>query len=208
MSEREDDTRKIREVVAVFNDANTLEAAVDALDKAGFVQTNMSIMADAKAVAEKLGHRFEPIEDMEDDPNVPRRAFVGRSDRAVEESVAIGLPLYVGSMIGAAAVVASGGAAAMAALGLVGGGALGGGLGALFARGIGKAEADRLAENVENGGILLWVAVGDSEAEHRAAEVLKAAGGTHVHAHEIAQTWDGPEIPFEHWNPDPFLLRA
>lgn len=208
MSKQNDDPRKIREVVAVFNDAETLEAAVNDLDKAGFVQTNMSIMADAKAVAEKLGHRFEPVEEMEDDPKVPRRAFVDRSDRAVEESIAIGLPLYIGAMAGAVAVVASGGAAAMVALAATGGGALGGGLGALFARSIGKAEAERLAQNVENGGILLWVAVSDTEAERRAKEVLKAAGGTHVHAHEIAQTWEGPEIPFEHWNPDPFLLRS
>ena len=208
MSEREDDTRKVREVVAVFHDAETLEAAVDELDTAGFAQTSMSIMADANSVAEKLGHRFEPVDVMEDNPNVPRRTFVGKADRAVEESVAIGLPLYVGAMAGAAAVVASGGAVAMALLAAAGGGALGGGVGALLARNIGKAEADRLEENIANGGILLWIAVSDTAAEARAKEVLKAAGGSHVHAHEIAQTWEGPEVPFDHWNPDPFLTRA
>lgn len=207
MSERDDDTRKVREVVAVFHDAGTLEAAVDDLDRAGFAQTSLSIMADAKAVAEKLGHRFEPVEDMEDDPNIPRRTFVGKADRSVEESAAIGLPLYVGAMAGAAAVVASGGAAAMAVLAAVAGGAVGGGFGALLARSIGKAEAERLEDNIQNGGILLWVAVSDAAAEARAIEVLKTAGGTDVHAHEIAQTWEGPEIPFSHWNPDPFLLR-
>lgn len=207
MSDQEDDTLKIREVVAVFHDAKTLEAAADDLDKAGFPPTSMSIMADAKSVAEKLGHHFEPIEEMEDDPNVPRRTFVGKADRAVEESVAIGLPLYIGAMAGAAAVVASGGAAAMALLAATAGGAVGGGVGAVLARSIGKAEAERLEDQIREGGILLWVAVSDPAAEARAIDVLTAAGGTHVHAHEIAQTWEGPEIPFEHWNPDPFLLR-
>jgi len=210
MLEREDDPRKVREVVAVFHDAGALEAAVDDLARAGFAQTSLSIMAAAvaAAVAEKLGHRFEPIEDIEDDPNVPRRTFVGKADRSVEESAAIGLPLYVGAMAGAAAVVASGGAVAMALLAAAAGGTVGGGFGAVLARSIGKAEADRLEDNIQAGGILLWVAVSDAAAEARAIEVLKTAGGTHVHAHEIAQTWEGPEIPFTHWNPDPFLLRA
>ncbi len=208
MSDREDERYRIREVVAVFHHAAALEAAVEALDRAGFAQTSLSIMADAKAVADKLGHRFEPVEQIEDDPNLPRRTFVGRADRGVEQSAAIGLPLYVGAMAGAAAVVASGGAAAMALLAAAAGGALGGGVGALLARSIGKAEARRLENNIEAGGILLWVAVSDAAAERRATEVLTTAGGAHVHAHEIAQTWEAPEIPFDHWNPDPFLLRA
>jgi len=207
MSQPEDDPFKVREVVAVFHNAQALEAATDALDKAGFPETTISIMADAKSVAEKLGHRFEPVEKMEDDPNVPRRTFVSKADRGVEESVAIGLPLYIGAMAGAVAVVASGGAAAMALLVAAAGGAVGGGVGALLARAIGSAEAERLEEQIRQGGILLWVAVSDAEAERRAIDVLTAAGGTDVHAHEIAQTWEGPEIPFEHWNPDPFLLR-
>lgn len=207
MSERNDTPRMVREVVAVFHDAGTLETAVDDLDKAGFAQTSISIMADANAVAEKLGHRFEPVEDMEDDPGVPRRTFVGKADCGVEESAAIGLPLYVGAMAGAA-VVASGGAAAMALLAAVAGGAVGGGFGAVLARSIGQAEAARLEDNIQAGGILLWVAVSDATAEAQAIAVLKTAGGTHVHAHEIAQTWERPEIPFSHWNPDPFLLRA
>lgn len=208
MSEREDDLFKVREVVSVFHDAKALEAAVDALETAGFVQTNISIMADAKAVAQKLGHIYEPVETMEEDPNVPRRTFVTRADRAVEESVALGLPLYVGAMAGAVAVVASGGAAAMALLGAAAGGLAGGGVGAVLARLIGNAEADKLEDNIRAGGILLWVAVSDGAAESRAIEVLKAAGGADVHVHEIAQTWQAPEIPFDHWNPDPFLLRA
>lgn len=207
MSQRDDDTSKVREVVAVFHDAGKLEAAADDLERAGFAQTSISIMADAKAVAEKLGHRFAPVQEMEDDPNIPRRSFVGKADRAVEESVAIGLPLYVGAMAGAVAVVASGGAAAMALLAAAAGGAAGGSVGALLARAIGKSAAERLEKNIRGGGILLWVAVSDTAAEARAIDVLKAAGGADVHAHEIAQTWEGPEIPFSHWNPDPFLLR-
>lgn len=207
MSKHASETNMVREVVAVFRDAARLEAAADDLDKAGFAQTNISIMADSKTVAEKLGHRFEPIAQMEEDPKIPRRTFVGKADRAVEESVAIGVPLYLGAMGGAVAVVASGGAAAMALLAAAAGGVIGGGLGGVLARTIGKAQADRLEDNIRQGGILLWVAVSDGAVEHRAIEVLNKAGGIDVHVHEIEQTWEQPEIPFDHWNPDPFLLR-
>ncbi|GKY90199.1 hypothetical protein [Sinisalibacter aestuarii] len=208
MSNQTNQTYTIREVVAVFHDAARLEAAVDALEGAGFVQTNISIMADSQTVADKLGHRFEPIEEMEEDPKIPRRTFVGKADRGVEESAAIGLPLYVGAMAGSAAVVASGGAVAMALLAAAAGGAIGGGLGGILARGIGKAEADRLEDNIRHGGILLWVAVGDADAERVAIDVLGRHGGTDVHVHEIEPSWEEPEIPFDQWNPDPFLLRA
>lgn len=208
MSVRDDDPRRYREVVAVFHTPDTLETAVEALDAAGFQQTSLSIMADERAVAEKLGHRFQPIADLEDDGNVPRRTFVGKADRAVEGGAAIGLPLYIGAMAGAVAVVASGGALAMALVAAAAGGAVGGGAGAVLARFIGQREADRLEDNIRAGGILLWVAVDTPDAEARAVEALTTSGGTDVHAHEIAQTWETPDIPFEHWNPDPFLVRA
>lgn len=196
----------VREVVAVFHDAGQLEAAVDALEAAGVLQTNISIMADPETIASTLGHRFAPVAEMADDPNVPRRAFVGRADRAVRESAALGLPLYIGAMAGALTVVASGGAAAMALLGAAAGGAVGGGFGGVLARFIGQRAADRLEDAIRRGGILIWVAVGNAAAEARVIALLKAAGGTEVHAHEIAQTWERAEIPFKDWNPDPFLV--
>lgn len=206
MSDQAAPLNTVHEVVAVFHDADTLEAAADALENAGFLQTNISIMADPKTIASTLGHRFAPVAEMADDPNVPRRAFVGRADRTVEESAALGLPLYIGAMGGALAVAASGGAAAMALLGAAAGGAVGGGLGGMLARFIGQRAADRLEDSIRHGGILLWVAVGDAAAETRAIELLRAVGGTEVHAHEIAQTWDRAAIPFKDWNPDPFLV--
>lgn len=208
MSNKQMELTRVREVVGVFRDAETLESAVDELENAGFNQTSISIMADSESVAEKLNHRFEPIKEMEEDSRIPRRAFVGKADRGVEESVAIGLPLYVGAMAGAAAVVASGGALALAMLAAAAGGVVGGSLGGVLAAAIGNAEAERLEGNIRDGGILLWVTVGDPDAERRAIEVLKQAGGKDVHAHEIELNWEEPEIPFEHWNPDPFLLRS
>jgi hypothetical protein len=195
----------IREVVAVFHDAEKLEAAANALIRAGYPERRLSVMGDKATVAEQLGHHFEPVSVMEDDPRVPQDAFVFRSDRMAAEAVAIGLPLYVGAMGGALAVVASGGALAMTLLAAAAGGAVGGGLGGVIAAAIGKTHADRLEENLRAGGMLLWVFVANDEEEAEVAEILKGQGGDDVHAHDIERTRGEAESPFKNWNPDPFL---
>jgi len=205
MSESTANKYTVREVVAVFHDARNLEAAAEELVNAGFAQERLSVIGEHEAVAKKLGNHFEPIEVMEDDPRVPQRAFILKPDRAAAESVAIGLPLYIGAMSGALMVVASGGALAMVLLGAAAGGAVGGGLGGVLAEAIGKTHADRLEASIRDGGILFWVAVTNTSEESRAAEILKNAGGADVHAQEIERDWAEQENPFENWNPDPFL---
>lgn len=200
----------VREVVAVFHDAEQLEAAANQLVNAGVPERRLSILADKKTVEKRLGHHFEPVEIMEDDPRVPQRAFVANADRQAAAAVAIGLPLYVGAMGGAAMVVASGSALAMILLAAATGGAVGGRLGAVIAEAIGQTHAEKLEDELLAGGILLWVFVTNDSEEKLVSEMLKSAGGKDVHAHEIKRFRAGGEIPFEDWikdwNPDPFLF--
>lgn len=198
-------SNSIREVVAVFHDAEKLETAANELMKAGFPERRFSVLGDKDAVAERLGHHFEPVEAMEDDPRVPQKAFVYRADRVMGEAAAIGLPLYIGAMGGVVSVVASGGALAMALLAAAAGGAVGGGVGAAIAAIIGKKHADRIEAHLREGGILFWVFVADDDEEKQVSEILKQAGGDDVHAHDIERNWGEAKSPFENWNPDPFL---
>jgi hypothetical protein len=195
----------VREVVAVFHDAEKLEAAANALLKAGVPERRLSLLGDKETVAKRLGHHFEPVEMMEDDPRIPQSAFVFKEDRQAAEAVAIGLPMYVGAMGGALMLVASGGALAAVLLAAAAGGTVGAGLGAVIAEAIGKTHADRMEENLRNGGILLWVFVEDAAEEQEAIEILEREGGTDVHAHDIARTMGEEESPLKGWNPDPFL---
>ena len=198
-------TNSVREVVGVFHDAQKLEAAAHALIAAGYSEKQLSILGDKKAVAERLGHHFESVEVMEDDPRVPQDIFVFKEDRQAAEAVAIGLPLYIGAMGGAAAMVASGGALAMVILATAAGGAVGSGVGGVIAAAIGEKHAERLEEEIRDGGILLWVFIANDNEEAEVSEILKTAGGTDVHSHVIERNWGEAESPFKNWNPDPFL---
>lgn len=205
MSENRDPSYTVREVVAVFGSGDRLESAVENLEAAGFRREDISVMASSEAVAKHLNHRFETIQDMEDDPRVPQAAFIAKSDLAAGKAAVIGIPLYIGASVGSLAVVASGGALALAIAAAVAGGLAGGGLGGLAAHAIGGNHAEALEKQVAGGGLLLWVRVSDSAREDEAIGVLAASGGEHVHAHDIRRTWGAEDVPLHDWQPDPFL---
>jgi hypothetical protein len=205
MSENGEPSYTVREVVAVFGSGDRLESAVENLEAAGFRREDISMMASHEAVAENLNHRFETVQRMEDDPRVPQAAFIAKDDLAAGKAAAIGIPLYIGASVGSLAVVASGGALALAIAAAVAGGLAGGGLGGLAAHVIGRNHAEAIEKQLADGGLLLWVRVSDSAREDEAIGVLTASGGEHVHAHDIRRTWGAKDVPLHDWQPDPLL---
>ena len=59
---------KVTEAVAVFHDVSSLDAAVDDLRQAGFRRSDISLLASEDAIEQKLGHRYERVEELEDVP--------------------------------------------------------------------------------------------------------------------------------------------
>ncbi|MGI9521747.1 MAG: hypothetical protein ACR2PG_08895 [Hyphomicrobiaceae bacterium] len=195
----------VREVVAVFHAADDLENAVRDLEAAHFGRPDISIMADHDTVVEKLGHRFSSVAKLEDNPKTPQAVFIHQEDLAEAKAAAIGLPLYLGAAGSALAVVASGGALALAVAAATAGGLVGGGVGGIIAKAIGDHHAAAVENNLAAGGILLWVRVSDPEKEAVALKILKDKGGQGIHAHEIERTWGNDDVPLHDWQPDPLL---
>jgi hypothetical protein len=208
MSEDRDPTYVVREVVGVFGSGDKLETACANLEAGGFRREEISVMASHEAVVENLDHRFETIKQLEDDPRVPRAAFIAKSDFTAGKAAAIGIPVYIGATVGSIAVVASGGALALAVAAAVAGGLTGGGLGGLAAHAIGEKHAEALQEHIAAGGLLLWVRISDQAREDEAIGVLTASGGEHVHAHDIRRTWGAEDVPLHDWQPDPLLENS
>ena len=175
----------IREAVGVFHDEKSLQSTVDALLIAGFDRSYLSLLAGQRSIEAKLGHRFEKISELEDDPEVPTQASIGTDSRTEGKGVLVGVLFYVGACAAAGAVVASGGTAAAALIaGAVAGG--GGGLvGAAFARFLEQRHANRLQEQLDRGGLVLWVRTPTPEDERRAIEALRANGADDVHVHDL-----------------------
>lgn len=174
------------EAVGVFRDAAGLQGAIDELLSHGFDRAELSLLASRATVEEKLGHRYRKVQELEDDRGVPTRAYVSTESLGDAEGAIAGILMYVGAVAAAGAVVASGGAIAAAiAAGAAAGGA-GGGLGAVLARYLDRGRADYLAEQLESGGLLLWVRTRDREHEVSASAILKRNGAEDVHLHDVA----------------------
>jgi hypothetical protein len=201
-------TTFIREAVGVFHYWDNLQRAVDDLLHNGFDRSEISLLAGEDAVSEKLGHVYEKVSELEDDPDVPRRAFVGKDSLTEGKASAIGALGYVGAVTAVGAIVASGGALAWVIIGGLAAGGGGAALGTLLARALGRGQAKDLHVQIEKGGLLLWVYTRDAEHEERATKILKMHGADDVHVHALPRP-DSPETnPLGGLQPDPFLPSA
>ena len=170
-------TGTIREVVAVFDDAEALEEAVLALEVQGFDHTAFSLLADEATVESKLGHRYRRVVEMEDKPTAPRETFFSWLSRQEDEygvpATLAGIGALAHSVVGPLPVlIAAGGGAAIGAV-----------LGGIMH----YHNAQRIQEQLARGGLLLWVNVRDAEQEKMAVKILKAHSAHDVHVHEISK---------------------
>src|SRR6185436_21016062 len=122
----------IREAVAVFQRSEDLQAAIDELLQSGFHRAEISLLASEHAVDQKLG-RYRKVSSLEDDPVVPRAAYVSPEAIGGAEGGLIGVLMYVGAMAAAGAIVASGGTLTAAIVGAALSGGAGGLIGSLLA---------------------------------------------------------------------------
>lgn len=184
-SETSSETRT--EAVAVFEDADSLEAAVDELLSHGFDHADLSLLASAEAVEQKLGHRFTKVQQVEDDDEAPRRAYISTESRGDAEGGLIGGLMYVGALAAAGATVASGGSLGAAIAGAAAMGGAGGLVGATLAKFIDDQHAVNLEEQLDRGGLLLWVRTRNAEHERKAKDVLSKHSAHDVHLHKLQQ---------------------
>jgi hypothetical protein len=185
MEQAETPFSTVTEAVGVFSSEKELETAADELMSHGFDRADISLLASEEAVIEKLGHRYRSVRDIEDNPKIPTTAFLTEEGLGAAEGGVIGGLVYLPALAGVAVVVASGGtmAAAIAAAAILGG--VGGGIGGVLARIIGQDHADRIEEQIEHGGLLLFVRTSSPEAEQTATDILTRNHARDVHLHAI-----------------------
>ena len=178
-------TTPIREAVGVFDDADTMEGAIEELEESGFDRAEISLLASDDAVRKKLGHRFYDAKSLQDDPAVPRKAFVSTAAVGDAEGALIGGLAYAGALVAAGVTVASGGAFGALLAAAAAGGASGGLVGGVLAALVGESQAQQIEDQLKHGGLLVWVRTPSEDDEKRAVEVLKRNGAEDVHVHTI-----------------------
>jgi hypothetical protein len=175
----------LREAVAVFESESDLQVAIDELLSRGFDRAEISLLASEHAVEQKLGHKYRRVVQLEDDLEAPRTAFVSTESLGDAEGSLIGAPLYVGATAAAGAILVSGGSLAAAIAGAAVAGGAGAAIGSVLASFLGKHHAQHVAEQIEHGGLLLWVRTWDAKDETNAIEILRRHSGKDVHVHSF-----------------------
>jgi len=175
----------VREAVGIFGNPEALQDAIDELLSSGFHRAELSLLASEKAVEEKLRHRYEKVGPLADDPTIPRAAYVSVEAIGGAEGGLIGGLMYVGAVAAAGAIVASGGtltAAIIAATLATGASGL---IGSILAKWVGDHHAHYLQEQMNHGGLLLWVHTRETALEKRAVAILQKHSASEVHVHAL-----------------------
>jgi hypothetical protein len=183
--------RAVREAVGIFHRNEELQDAIDELLSSGFHRADLGLLASKAAVEEKLGDRFR-VEVMADDSAVPRSAYVSPEAIGDAQGGVIAALVYVGAVVAIGAVITSGGTLAAVITAVVAAGGTGGLLGTVLAKWLGDHHASYLQDQIDRGGLLLWVRTWDASDERRAVEILKRHSGREVHVHALLEDARNP----------------
>ena len=176
----------VHEVVAVFDNADSLRDSIDELRISGFDRSDLSLLANEHAIEEKMGHLYTKATDLEDDPDTPTIAYISPEAIGDAEGALIATPMYFGALAATGVMIAVGGplAATFAVVtAAAGASAL---IGGVLARLVGKHHSQYLQNQLDHGGLLLWVHTRDDEHEEKAKEILSRHSAHDVHVHKIS----------------------
>ncbi|HUJ97396.1 MAG TPA: hypothetical protein VLV85_04070 [Stellaceae bacterium] len=174
----------LREAVAVFDDPEALKAAVSDLQSNGFDRADISFLA-REGFEGHLKTNYGDVRQAEDDPAAPRDAVIVDTDIRQRRTLEISMATVIAAFAAAGFTVMSGGATALAA-GVAAAAAAGvGGAGALLGKAYGAGQQTFIKEQLDRGGVLLWVRTPDAAAETRALDILHHHAGHDAHIHEV-----------------------
>jgi hypothetical protein len=193
----------VREAVGVFTAEQGLYDAIDELERNGFTRSDLSLMAPRAFVEQELQHELRTISEVEDDARVPRAAVFKQQTFGELKGVLIAVPVYIGAITAVIIAAALGWETLGIVLAAAIVGALAGGLGFLLSRRFERRRADYLREQLERGGIVLWVRIRTSKLEERATTILRECGATDVHVHTLPVL----KQPVSFFRFDPLLER-
>lgn len=183
------DTRgRVREAVGLFGTPAALQKAIDELSLADFQRHELSLLANDRTVRDQLGRVPDRVEEVAHDPNAPRQSYVAPEDTGNAQGVAIGFPAYVGAILATGAVLASGGTVLAAAAAAAAAGVGGGALGSVMSGWLTDKRNEPMLQQIDKGGILLWVNIADPERERIAVEIINRHALHPAELHEVPQT--------------------
>ena len=172
-----------REVVGLFSTMESLQEAVRELEGSAFPRDAISVLGSRSEIEKIFGTTAIDTLDAEDDPRVPRQAPPRPEEKNIGAGALVGGAAYVGAVTAALVTMPASIPLTLAAVAL--GGGSGAALGAGLVSVLGHKLDDLAAEQIEKGGLLLWVRTPDEEREIIAFDIMKKYGAQNNKIHDM-----------------------
>jgi hypothetical protein len=173
----------VHEAVGVFTDLSKLDAAISELEHTAFPRHDISVLGNKKEIQERLQDGSIRLEWLEDYPEAPRDISVRPEEKTIGTTVLIGICGYIGGCIAAISVGTASTVYLLAAI--AAGSILGIGIGMFAALAIWQQAQKKIQNQIDKGGLLLWVRTPEPEREELAQDIMRRHDGKHVHIHTI-----------------------
>lgn len=170
------------EIVGLFHTPETLERAISELASAGWDRAELSLLGRQDLL------RHDSASEIAADPDTPHSAAVSKDDVRQMRTLTSGMAGVIAAFAAAGATIMTGGAALAAVVGAaVAGGGAAAGMEAL-GRSADKQRDQRLQEQIEQGGVLLWALLRRAEDEALARAVMARCGATEIEVVAVDDT--------------------
>ncbi len=152
-----------REVVGLFADRDSFEAAIAALTEAGFDHPDLSVLASHESI-DAAGAPGKPWRDV-------MTALVGEVK-------------YEVPLVASGGILLAGGTVAATLAGIIGATVGGVAIKEILGEVTAKPHTEDFARSLEAGSVILWVRAADNDRETAAANILEHQGGSNIHVYE------------------------
>jgi len=171
----------VKEAVGIFMSYEDLQKAIRELEGTAFPRQDISVMGTRADLEKAFGSKTVSPQYAMGHADTPRQAPSRPEEQTIGAAGVIGGTAYVGAM----ALALTAGAVTFPAIisAAVIGGISGGTIGAILTKILGGRYNRHIEEQIENGGLLLWVRTPDSHKEDIARQIMvsNSAYGVHIH---------------------------
>lgn len=173
----------IVEIVGTFPSSEALESAISALTSSGWDRSELSLLAQHGVIAADPVPADTRV--AADDAKDDHQALISEPDVRQGRTLAAGMAGVMAAFAASGATILTGGTALAA---VVGAAVAGGGVAAVVEGVASVAGENRnhfLNQQIEHGGVPLWVKLHNPSEEAKAREIMSRHGGANIHVHPM-----------------------
>lgn len=171
----------VKEAVGIFNNQKNMDEAIADLEEAMFPRHDISVIGSKGRMEERFGSEAVSPELLEDNPRTPKDASIRPEEKTIASAVIVGVPAYFFGCLSALMVNPAPATVLLTAVTL--GSVFGAAIGACVLYGVRVYLENRVQQQIDEGGLVLWVKTFKPEQEKKVKTIMKMHGAQDVHFH-------------------------